>query len=134
VTDLNGGVYFLGSALGPGCFPTNFTYLSYFGKTSGDTGSEKYGVKLGNAFADGQWSGSTTVRLRAGWFESDFGLASVTMSTSQLLANGTYVDDNNRRDFVIDPIPQEPFSCAALVATATVDIGADGKVTITVRK
>jgi hypothetical protein len=108
--------------------------MSFGGDSYGPNGSENLDVYLGKSFADRQWNGSTAVELRAGWVESDFGQAVVTMSTSRVLANGTMVSDNNSIFFGIRLRIGQYNVCAPPVATATVDIGLNGQVSIAIPK
>jgi hypothetical protein len=132
--DLDGGVYFLGNGQGLFCNPQSSTYMSFSGDSYGPNGSENFDVYLGKSFADRQWNESTAVELRAGWVESDFGQAVVTMSTSRVLTNGTMVNDNNSISFGIRPRIGQYNVCAPPVATATVDIGLNGQVSIAIPK
>jgi PT repeat len=124
--DLDGGLFFLGIGGGYGNWPKNDPYMSYTRDGRGATDSEEFNVKLGRAFADGKWSGSTTVLLRASWFGRDHGQANATLSTKRVLPNGTTINDNNAISFVIDPALGD-----TTVANATVSIGVGGTVTIT---
>jgi archaellum component FlaF (FlaF/FlaG flagellin family) len=79
-------------------------------------------VKLGDAFAQNEWIGTTPVRtvtLTAGWFGTDHGVATVTLSTRRVLTNGISVNDNNAISFGIDPTTG---SWTLPVATVTVRI------------
>jgi hypothetical protein len=129
--DLDGGVFFLGGARGPTCEPHVSTYMSFSGDVYGPSGKEEFNVNLGKALVDGKWSGSTTVQLRAGWFDSDSGgQATITMSTKRVQANGASVEDNNAISFVFNPPSRQAyFECAPPVADAKVVIGTDGSVT-----
>jgi hypothetical protein len=132
LADFDGAVYFLGGARGFSCNPFRDAYIAYSGDGYGPFGSETFQVYLGKASTDGQWSGSTTVQLRAGWRFPDLGLVNVTLSTKRFLADGTSVDDNNTISFVVDP--PRATGCPSPLANATVSIYASGTVSIFVPK
>jgi hypothetical protein len=133
--NIDAGVYFLGFGRGYDCNPQSMTYIPTFTSGSGATNSERFTVKLGQAFADLKWSTSTTVQLRAGWYnQADNGVATVTLSTTRVQTNGAIINDNNAISFGIDPPSSPALTCAPLVGTLTVGIGTDGKVTMTVPK
>jgi hypothetical protein len=137
VADLDGGIYFLGKGRGANCNPFNNTYLYYDGNKAGATNSEFFEVSLGKAFSNGQWSGSTTIQLRAGWWGGsliDYGTADITLSTKRVFNNGTSIPDNNPTTFGVDPVAVAVSTCAPLVKTANVSIDVGGRVTITVPK
>jgi hypothetical protein len=134
-TNLDSGIFFLGFGQGVFCVPGNTTYLTFSGDNTRFGGSESYTVALGRALADGRWSGSTLVQLRAGWGGSvDYGLATAAIFTKRVLANGSVVSDNNEISFSIDPARRSDFKCSLEIAVATVVQGMDGKVTITIPK
>jgi hypothetical protein len=133
LADLDGGVYWLGVARGFDCNPKSF-YITLQTSTTGATGTEVYTVKLGEAYANKRWSGLTTLQLRAGWKQTDEGVATLALSTTRVLANGTTVNDNNPISFGIDPPLKEVGQCAPPLVDMTVVIDADGKVRITVPK
>jgi hypothetical protein len=94
-------------------------------------------VSLGKAFANGEWGGSTTIQLRAGWWGTsrvDFGKANLTLSTKRVFTNGTTIQDNNPTTFEIDPVAHGVSVCAPIIRNATVDIAVGGVVTISVPK
>jgi hypothetical protein len=133
--NLDSGIFFLGFGQGVFCTTKNTTYLTFSGDNTRFGGSESYTVALGRALADGQWSGSTSVQLRAGWNGAVFlGLATVTMSTERVLANGSVVSDNNVISFSINPRVRRCGQCSLEIAIATVMQGMDGKVMITIPK
>jgi hypothetical protein len=131
---VDAGVDFLGIAKGPTCdgpYDRN-AYIFCFSSV-GVSYIDEFVVTLGPAFRQCAWSGSTTVNLRAGWFgDTDHGLAVVTMSTYQFLPYGSAVEDDNEISFVIDPTAYRGASNPPRVATASVNVGAGGNVTITV--
>jgi hypothetical protein len=130
--DLDSGIFFLGFAQGYSCSPESTTYLTFGGDEY--NGGEFYTISLGKAWANGQWTGSTTVELRAGWNGNvNQGLASLTLFTTHLV-NGTPVNDNNEITFVIDPPIRLIGQCSPQIAFATVARGLDGTVTITIPK
>jgi hypothetical protein len=129
-------VDFVGSARGSdGCSIGTNQFLSFYGDDTGFEGSESYEVKLDRAKIKEQWAGQTTVQFRAGWYDSaDQGLAMVTLSTERVQVDGSTVDDNNEISLIIDPGVRVDGVCASLVAVATVVLGSDGTVTITIPK
>jgi hypothetical protein len=94
--DLDGAVYFLGYA------QTSHTVV-----TSMEPQAAKLSVSLGFAFAFVEWSGSTTIQLRAGLYKNDYGKRNVRLSTKRLLSN-----DNNSISFGIEPTIRGNFTCA----------------------
>jgi hypothetical protein len=133
---LDGAIFFLEQFRGFGCNPLNATYISY-ASGSGARSTESFEVSIGKAYANGEWSGSTTIQLGAGWwgfYNIDFGMAKVTLSTKRVFTNGIAIQDNNPNFFGIDPIAHGTSVCAPIITNATVDIAIDGVVTISIPK
>jgi hypothetical protein len=100
--DLDTATTFLGTRVGNKCGSS--PYMNFTGDDIGLGGQETVNVFLGQSYKAGLWKNKTTIDMYAGWFgATNRGPATVSLSTYQILRNGTIVNDNNLIFFDIDP-------------------------------
>jgi hypothetical protein len=132
--DLDSGVAFLRSTQGVDCLSANPDTLTGGGNLSVDANGfgrrEAFTVNLGQSFVDGQWKRETMIRLSAGWASPGKGPVNVTVSTMQVLDDGTIVHGNDSVTFTFNSTGRVPGQCAAEVGTIAVVRNPSGNVTI----
>jgi hypothetical protein len=132
--DLDSGAASINSSRGIDCLsvsPENETSGGSLSDNANGFGHrEAFTINLGQSFVDGQWKRDTLIRLRAGWASSGQGPVNVTLSTMQVLADGTVVHGTDSVTFATNSTVLNPGHCAAEVGTIAVVRNPSGSVTI----
>lgn len=127
--DLDTGTEFLSETVGFGC-ESKTDFSEWFADNTSAGGTERSEVKLGASLAAGEWAGSTTVTLRAGWYNSSNGTGPATARMALRRAATGEVLDSTALGTAISPGTQS--GCAEqVVAVLTVVVGEDGAAALT---
>ncbi|MFW6155389.1 MAG: hypothetical protein ACOC95_09250, partial [Planctomycetota bacterium] len=110
------GTSFLGDRTGWSC-GYDAPYLDWSGDDTSAGGAETVVVDLDGSFDNGEWSGSTTVTLAAGWYSPAEGYGPATLTVAL-----RHQDTGEMIDTVVQSIsPGRQSSCATtLVGTVNV--------------
>jgi hypothetical protein len=123
VPDLDTGTFFLGSGVGYSCGSSS-PYLQFSGDDTSTGGTETIIVLVGQAREAREWSNSTQLSLRAGWFSPSQGSGPATVSvfaSRRYGAESTFMS-TEAVALVIDPGSQN--ECAQTeVGEVVVDVG-----------
>lgn len=128
--DLDTKTTFLGDSVGwfcPGMNNFPFVgyskgYLTWGGDVVGANGYETVIADVGKAYADGMWSGNTTIDLGAGWYSYGSSIVIRVRSTPWSVFSPTV--DPTEQTLTLT-VPYSPESCVK-PTVATVTVHADG--------
>lgn len=129
--DLDTGTFFLGESVGYSCTQSTFLsrkYLKFSGDITSRGGSETVRVFLADAIVDGQWNDSTEITLKAGWYSSGIGAATVRVS----LLDGKARTVGEELEAVINPPAGAPgaVNCTAAPSVGSVTVSLGSRVDI----